>query len=160
MQKYLILDPEFEPGPHILTEAILNNSLPQREYDRAKADRIIANEMTSRSMSDAKWVRMLTMLSETIDPSIAITAKLVWDSEPRSMWIHDAVYDFDFYATAMEAMIGGYPRGWYDYKEIEWIMFSGSNEVLKTLKNRLDSVGMFDVELSSTVLQLFAYRRA
>jgi hypothetical protein len=26
------------------------------------------------------------------------------------MWIRDAVYDFDFYATAMEAMIGGYPR--------------------------------------------------
>jgi hypothetical protein len=111
-------------------------------------------------MSDAKWVRMLTMLSETIDSSIAITAKLVWDSEPRSMWIRDAVYDFDFYATAMEAMIGGYPRGWHDYREIEWIMFSGSNEVLRTLKNRLDSVGMFDLEWSSTDLQLFAYRRA
>jgi len=137
----------------------LSKHLPQREDDRAKTDRIIANEMLSRSMSDAKWVRLLKVLTETIDQSISIQVKLVWDDELRTMWIRDAQHESDYYATSMEAMIGGYPRGWYDYKEIEWVDFSGTDDLLRMLKQCIDTVGLFDLESCGTTLRLFAYRR-
>ncbi len=141
------------------TERILSKHIPQREYDRAKTDRIIVNEMLSRSMSDTKWVRLLNTLSETIDPSLLISVQLVWDCEPRTMWIRDAQYNFDYYETSMEAMIGGIPSGWYDYKEIECVTFSGDDGLLLMLKEQIDAVGMFDLELSSSALRLYAYRR-
>jgi hypothetical protein len=141
------------------TEHTLSKHLPQREYDRAKTDRIIANEMLSRSMSDAKWVRLLKVLTDTIDQSISIHVKLVWDDELRTMWIRDAQHESDYYATSMEAMIGGYPRGWYDYKEIEWVDFSGTDDLLRMLKQCIDTVGLFDLESCGTTLRLFAYRR-
>ena len=111
-------------------------------------------------MSDAKWVRLLNVLSETIDQSISMMVKLVWDHEPRTMWIRDAQYNFDYYSSSMEAMIGGFPRGWYDYKEIEWIAFSGNDDLLQALKSLIDSVGMFDLESCGSALRLYAYRRA
>lgn len=122
-------------------------------------DRIIADEMLSRSMSDAKWVRLLETLSETIEHSISIEVQLVWDHKPRSMWIRDAQYNVDYYTSSMEAMIGGFPRGWYDYKEIEWVNFFGTGDLLHTLKEQIDSVGMFDLESCGSGLRLYAYRR-
>jgi hypothetical protein len=137
----------------------LSKHLPQREYDRAKTDRIIANEMLGRSMSDAKWLRLLKVLTDTIDQSISIHVKLVWDDERRTIRIRDAQHKSDYYATSMEAIIGGYPRGWYDYKEIEWIDFSGTDEQLRMLKQCIDIVGLFDLESCGTTLRLFSYRR-
>lgn len=137
----------------------MSKQLNQREYDRAKTDRIIANEMLSWSMNDTKWIRLLGALSETLDQSISIHVKLVWDEQPRTMWIRDAQYQFDYYATSMEAMIGGFPRGWYDYKEIEWIAFSGTDDLLHMLKQHIDTVGVFDMESCSSALRLYAYRR-
>lgn len=138
----------------------MSKQLPQREYDRDKTDRIIANEMLSRSMSDSKWVRLLNALSETIDQSISIKVQLVWDPEPRTMWIRDAQYNFDYYATSMEAMVGGFPKGWYEYKEIEWITFAGTDDLLLILKELIDAVGKFDLEWTGSALRLYAYRRA
>ncbi len=66
-------------------------------------------------MRDAKRVRLLAPLSEKIDQSISILVKLVWDHEPRKMWIRDSEYDFDYYASSVKAIIGGFPRGWYDF---------------------------------------------
>ena len=132
----------------------MSKQLPQREYDRAKTDRIIAKEMVIRSMSDATWVRLLTALSENIDQSISILVKLVWDNEPRTMWIRGAQLNFDYYASAIEAMIGGFPRGWYDFNEIEWIAFSEPDDHLHTLNQQLDSVGMFDLESCGPALGL------
>ena len=137
----------------------MSKQIPQREYDRAKTDRIIASEMLTRSMSDTKWVRLLNELSERIDQSISIVVQLVWDYEPRTMWIRDAQYDVDYYATSMEAMIGGFPRGWYDYKEIELVVFLGADDLLLSLKQHIDTVGMFDLELTGSALRLYAYRR-
>ena len=147
------------PESFLKTEHTLSKHSPQREYDRAKTDRIIANEMLSWSMSDAKWVRLLKVLTDTIDQSISIHVKLVWNDELRKMWIRDAQHESDYYATSMEAMIGGYPRGWYDYKEIEWVDFSGTDEHLRMLKQCIDTVGLFDLESCGTTLRLFAYRR-
>jgi len=84
------------PKTELNTERTLSNHKPKREYDRAKTDRIVVNEMHSRSMSNTKWVRLLNALSEIIDPSISIMVQLVWDCEPRTMWIRDAQYNFDY----------------------------------------------------------------
>lgn len=115
--------------------------------------------MLTSSMSDSKWVKLLNELSERIDQSISIMVQLVWDHELRTMWIRDAQYDVDYYATSMEAMIGGFPRGWYKYKEIELVVFSGADDLLRRLKQHIDTVGMFDVELTGSALRLYAYRR-
>ncbi len=141
------------------SERILSKYPPQREYDRAKTDRIIVNEMVSRSMSDAKWVRLLNALSETIDPSISITVQLVWDDEPRTMWIRDAQYNFDYYPTSMEAMVGGFPRGWYDYNEIEYVTFGATMDCCLRSKSKLTLSGCSTSNCPASALRLYAYRR-
>lgn len=119
--------------------------------------------MLGHSMNNAKWVRLFTHLAGLMDTSIVLLTKLVWDDQPRSMWIRDkyqdAQFESDFYCTSAEAMIGGYPRGWYSYKEIEWIDFAGSSEKIMVLKGQIESIGRFDLEITGAALRLFAYRR-
>jgi hypothetical protein len=55
----------------------------------------------------------------------------------------------------MEAMISGKPKGWYDYKEIEWIEFPKD---IVLIFDHLGSIGQFEVERSQAGLRLFAYK--
>jgi hypothetical protein len=76
-------------------------------------------------------------------------------------------YDFDYYASAMEAMVSGKPTGWYAYKEIEWLDFPGlvttkgkaasASQDLEAIKLLLINVGQFQLELKQGRLRLYAY---
>ena len=71
-------------------------------------------------MSNAKWVKLLDALSSIKGMHCEAFVKLVWDSEPRKFRLDEELgFKFDYYESSMEAMITGYPGGWYDYKEIE-----------------------------------------
>ncbi|NQZ06910.1 MAG: hypothetical protein HRT35_07085 [Algicola sp.] len=90
------------------------------EFSRNKTNRLI-RAFASPLMSNAKWVKLLGVLSSIKGINCKATVKLVWDENPRDLRIDDELeYNFDYYAQSMEAMISGYPSGWYDYKEIEW----------------------------------------
>jgi hypothetical protein len=122
-------------------------------------DRITKQQLYSSSMNNAKWVRLLDALSPTIGENTTTTVKLVWDETIRSMQIDGKDYNFDYYDRAMEAMIGGLPKGWYSYKEIEWVCFSADAPALDSLATTIASVGQFDTERTVDTLKLYAYRR-
>jgi hypothetical protein len=58
----------------------------------------------------------------------------------------------------MEAMITGTPRGWYDYKGIEWVEFPSKSQDTSAIEQTINSVGPFDLERTTQGLRLYAYR--
>ncbi len=128
------------------------------EYARKQTDKLIQGYSCSL-MSNTKWVKLLCALSDIEEIECKANVKLVWDENPRDMRIDDElVYDFDFYGKSMEALISGYPKGWYDYKEIEWLQLTGSNELIDQIKFVLDKIGKFEIEKISNGIKLFAYK--
>ena len=76
--------------------------------------------------SDKQWVDCIAALVSHSQSLGSCFVKLIWEDEPvtRTLLLDpDAMYEVDYYAEALEAMITGVPRGWYRYKEIEWIDF-------------------------------------
>jgi len=55
----------------------------------------------------------------------------------------------------MEGMVSGSPRGWYDYKEIQWIEFPSKAKEIALL---LNSLGQFEYEMIENGIRLFAYK--
>ncbi|MCW8876143.1 MAG: hypothetical protein OQK04_12260 [Kangiellaceae bacterium] len=125
-------------------------------------------------MNNTKWVKILKALSDS-DLVLESKVKLVWDDELRDFGIRYAGYCHDFYDTSMEAMISGYPKGFYDYKEIEWVDFPAEAEVLVNPNNLksgtrlvaqdvqaiykiISDIGMFELESSDSNLRLYAYK--
>jgi hypothetical protein len=73
-------------------------------------------------------------------------------------------YRFDYYDQAMEAMVTGKPRGWYAYREIEWLEFprhltdqSGYQDLV-AIRSALAPVGQLPLVLNNISLRLEAYR--
>ena len=140
-------------------------------------DRLIDSGFVSSSMNDAKWVRLLDALTENEDLILECHAKLVWDQELRHFAIDGIThYQFDYWEHAVEALISGTPRGWYAYKEIEWIDFPAHsvqhfnpskvnastrevNQDLDAIARTINQAGQFDVEQNINNLRLYAYRR-
>ena len=108
------------------------------EYARKNKDKI-ALSFSSSFMNDSKWVKLLSALSEyelVIENS---NVKLIWDDEIRDICINgDISYDFDFYEHSMVSMISGYPKGWYDYKEIEWIEIKSDEHEMERIIDLLN----------------------
>jgi hypothetical protein len=125
---------------------------------RNKTDSIV-NSFDVSLMSNAKWVKLLNSLSNlNLDDAIA-TVKLVWDIDVRAFRLDsDLEFNFDYYANSMESMISGYPKGFYDYKEIEWLNIKASNETIELINNNLNSIGKFCVHQSTDSIQVLAYK--
>jgi len=125
---------------------------------RNKTDSIV-NSFDVSLMSNAKWVKLLNSLSNlNLDGAIA-TVKLVWDIDIRAFRLDsDLEFNFDYYANSMESMISGYPKGFYDYKEIEWLNIKASNETIELINNILNSIGKFCVHQSTDSIQVLAYK--
>jgi hypothetical protein len=132
--------------------------MTDRDYERARADRIIAARFKTSCMNDTKWVRLLDALTSPEALVADCRAKLVWDTEIRYMHIDGMQRDFDYWPHAMEAMISGTPRGWYDYKEIEWIEFPAAGQDVVQIRAVIESVGQFELESTDAGLRLYAYR--
>ncbi len=143
----------------------------------AKLDAIIRNRFSCSHMSNAKWVKLMQVFAD-IHPLIRqCRLKLIWDEELRELLIHENMsYGFDFYDTAMEALVSGHPRGWYSYKEIEWLDFPahvhvsvnqnnprlGTKEAhqdVEAIADEIRKVGQFDLKETQHGLTLFAYIR-
>ncbi|TQV88286.1 DUF6678 family protein [Aliikangiella coralliicola] len=143
------------------------------DFERAKTDSIIMG-FDGHLMNNTKWVKLLNALSDS-DLVLESKVKLVWDDELRDFRIRYAGYCHDFYDTNMEAMISGYPKGFYDYKEIEWVDFpaeaevvvnpdnikSGTRQVAQDIQaicKIISNIGMFELESSDSNLRLYGYK--
>jgi hypothetical protein len=125
---------------------------------RNKTDSII-NSFDASLMSNAKWVKLLSALTKlNLEQAIA-TVKLVWDDDVRSIRLDDDLeFNFDYYSSSMESMISGYPKGFYDYKEIEWLKIKAPSEDIERIKLSLNNVGKFCVAHSKDDIQILAYK--
>lgn len=128
------------------------------DYKRDKTEKII-KEFSGSFMSNSKWVKLLTALSSIKGICCKAHVKLIWDENPRSIRIDDNLeYDFDYYDSSMEAMIDGYPKGFYEYKEIEWLTISDARSQLKIIENVINKFGKFEMTRDNEVLTIFAYK--
>lgn len=124
---------------------------------RRKMESIVSN-FSGRLMSDAKWVKILNCLTSIENFECTASVKLVWDTGIRKLKIDDSLrLGLDYYKKSMESMISGYPKGLYDYREIEWIEFHATVEQLEVLVNTLNKVGEFELEKTTGCVKLFAY---
>lgn len=139
-----------------------------QQRDDASLDKLIATTQLHPLMSNAKWVKLIAALVEHWQLVRQCRVKLIWEdvSTERYLLLDEHTrYNFDYYATAVEAMITGRPRGWYAYKEIEWLEFprfpSGESEAqhLEAIQQRIEAIGQFQLLLDGDKLRLYAYLR-
>jgi hypothetical protein len=62
----------------------------------------------------------------------------------------------------MEAMISGNPRGFYEYKEIEWLDFPKQINAVETqdldhIQQIINTLGEFRIDIDQDNLRLWAY---
>jgi hypothetical protein len=140
-----------------------------------KPDAIIA-EFAQSFMSNAKWVKLITCLVANADVIKHARLKLVWDAEVRTfLFTEHSAYDFDFYATSVEAMVSGKPLGFYHYKDFEWLEIPRRYQIRKDPNNHkagfvecehdlahietvLAQVGALQIEASADAIRIWAYK--
>jgi len=114
-------------------------------------------------MSDSKWRRLFDTLSARKGLVLECVAILVWDDTPRDLRIDGAAYEFDYWQSAVEGLLGGAPRGWYSYREFYFLEFpalteSGHGQDVDAIRETLEHAGRFDVETTEHALRVYAYR--
>ncbi len=110
-------------------------------------------------MSVSKWVKVFDCIRAIEDSNRTASAKLVWDEEVRDLSIDDSLqFGLDYYGASMESMLSGYPKGFYDYKELEWVEFHSSDENLDAIEKSLNKLGQFELERTASGVKLFAYQ--
>lgn len=138
-------------------------------------DKIIKKDFSACLMNNRKWVKLLCILIENSNIVKGCMVKVIWDSkEPLRQLRFDenTQYEFDYYESAMEAMISGNPTGWYAYKEIEWLDFplmvaimdnsklqKTEEQNLNLIKTKISEAGQFYLEHKHDNLRLYGYIR-
>ena len=132
-------------------------------------DKLITSRHLIPIMSNSKWVKLLTVLVENHRIVLECGVKLIWEDEgvKRLLVIDEHTsYNFDYYDTALEAMISGSPvlNGWCAYKEIEWLDFprfigniESEKQDITSIQQKIAGIGQFRLELSDDRLRLYAY---
>jgi hypothetical protein len=137
--------------------------------DEEALDKLIVAAHLQPLLSNAKWVKLLTTLVAQWPLVQACRVKLIWEDAGNERWLHldeHTSYQFDYYASALEAMISGKPNlNWTAYKEIEWLDFprffslKASKQDLLAIQRQLEAVGQFRLETFPDQLRLYAYHR-
>ncbi|MDQ2771602.1 MAG: hypothetical protein M3Y54_14015 [Bacteroidota bacterium] len=137
--------------------------------DDAALDKVILAANLYPLMSNVKWVKLIATLVENWSLVQECKVKLIWEDESVDRWLaidEHTSCQFNYYASAMEAMIIGSPRlGWAAYKEIEWLDFprfysdKTVTQDLTAIQQKIEAVGKFQMDLSLENLRLYAYQR-
>lgn len=67
-------------------------------------------------------------------------------------------YGFDYYQSSMESIVFGYPKGFYDYKEIEWLAKKAPRATLNELIKSIEQVGKCFVEQYIDIIEVISYK--
>ncbi len=135
-------------------------------------EKLIKQKFSASFMNNSKWVKLITALIENSSHIKECKVKPIWDDTESKRHLSldkNTQFGFDFYDTAMEAMVSGEPTGWYAYKEIEWLDFPAvTNSInnnfpvqqdLQFIKSIIDKLGQYKLELTHDNLRLYAYLR-
>jgi hypothetical protein len=133
-------------------------------------EELIRDKFSVSLMSNSKWVKLIAALVENYAEVKECLVKPIWDDQQpfRQLLIDDTTtYDHDYYNSAMEGMVSDKPRGWYAYKEIEWLDFPrqltnktdspAAVQNLELINQLIDGAGKYFVELTPDNLRLYAY---
>lgn len=128
-------------------------------------DSVVIQKSLIPLMNNKKWVKLLNCLVCNFIEIKECKVKLIWEAENkrRNLKIDEFIsYQHDYYEHSTEGMISGNPKGWYDYKEIEWIEFpkiinSGLEQDLKKIQNLITQIGKFELSIDDNSLRVFAY---
>ena len=147
-------------------------SMPTHYREDSYLKEFIQQNFTTSLMSNSKWVKLLATLVVNHTEIKQCLVKPIWDKLPPTrelLFDENTSYNFDYYATAIESMVSGKPRGWYAYKEIEWLDFPRSitncktettaTQDLEVIQKILDEAGQFALERTSENIRLYAYFR-
>lgn len=143
--------------------------------ERENLDKLIVEKNISPLMNDTKWVKLIKVFVENCNQILECQVKLLWEDDycdRKLVFDENTSYNFDFYDKSMEAMITGSPKGWYDYKEIEYLEFpkkinfkmkNGTVQIkeqnLDLIKKLILEIGNFEIYLVSDYLRIYAYYR-
>jgi hypothetical protein len=137
-------------------------------------DKIIEKDFSTTLMNDSKWVKLIATLIKNSVHIKECRVKPIWDDTSKRKLLVDEnkQFEIDFYKNSMESMVSGNPKGWYAYKEIEWLDFPKfieadlENEIsnhteqdLLLIKSIIEEAGSFFMETSDSNLRLYAYVR-
>jgi hypothetical protein len=143
--------------------------------DDRQLDKLIAANSLLPCMSNHKWVKLLHALVAHADEIQECRVKLIWEAEGHLRYLlfdENTQFEFDYYQEAMEAMISGPPRGWYGYREVEWLDFprmatrregrppAPITQDLEFIQRILNQVGKFHTELDARNLRVYCYLKA
>jgi hypothetical protein len=130
-------------------------------------NRVVSKRRLVGLLNNAKWVKVFTILVAHHQLFKECQVKLIWEEKPtgRLLLLNEYTdYQFDYYDQAMEAMITGKPRGWYAYREIEWLEFPrypteqpGEQDIM-AIQTALTPIGQLPLVLAEDSLRLEAYR--
>ncbi len=133
-------------------------------------DKLIKEKFSASFMNNSKWVKLISTIVANSSEIKLCKVKPIWDDkEPyrQLLFTENTRFDFDFYDSAMEAMISEKPTGWYAYKEIHWLDFpsivkregktNNTQQNIQLIKEIIDSIGEYKTELTETNLRLYAY---
>ncbi|WP_291727799.1 hypothetical protein [Bernardetia sp.] len=136
-----------------------------KQLDR-EIDKVIQNKFTDSFMSNAKWVRLIDGIVENSHLFKRVEFSKVNTEKNGVLYLDEyTTYDFDYWQTGFEGCnsLGGILL----YKEIEYLnfpkeFFDDKNKVcqqdLGKIKEILDSVGKFMLEVDDNYIRLIAYR--
>jgi len=125
---------------------------------RMKTDSFI-KRFDASLMSNSKWVKLLKVLTLRDFNISSSKIKLVWDEDIRVLNLNDDLeFGFDYCQSSMESMVSGYPKGFYDYKEIEWLEIKAPRAALNELIKNIEQVGKYCVEQSIDSIKIIAYK--
>ena len=135
-------------------------------------DKLIAQKFSASFMNNVKWVKLISLTVANTSGFRKCLVKLIWEEQENLrelLFDEDTEFDFNYYNSAMEAMVSGEPAGWYAYKEIEWLDFPGvikdstgsimTKQDLQQIQNLLATIGEFETEITADKLRIYCYRR-
>ena len=138
--------------------------------DNNKIDSIIRERRLNSLINNKKWVKLISILVDNSNVIKECRVKLIWETNDKFRYLlfdENTSYNFDYYEKSMEAMISGEPKGWYAYKEIEWLDFPSKTSIykdstltqdIKLIKTIIEKIGPFEIKLEDNNLRLYAYK--
>ncbi len=119
---------------------------------------------SERLMSNSKWVRLIDKLVDGSDKIEKIEFKKVQSKGVGELYLtEDTTYGFDYWQNGFEGhnSLGG----WLIFKEIEFLLFPKTvkaeplkEQNLSMISKLIESVGLFDLEITDDYTKLICYK--
>ncbi|WP_027380974.1 hypothetical protein [Chryseobacterium daeguense] len=129
-------------------------------YDEQKIRDIekAISRFSQQFMSNSKWVRLIDTIIDHAQEFKKIQFKKIQSDRIGELYLNEnSIFEFDYWQTGFE---GNNSFGeWLEYKEIELLIFpKTSNQNLFKIKEIINNIGEFYLEIDENALYLICYK--